>query len=90
VKVNYTGSAETFSEVVKGCPVPVVIAGGEKTESDEDIFKMVEGALSAGAAGVSIGRNAFQHEDPTRMVRAITAMVHKHVSIKEAMEILRG
>jgi predicted phospho-2-dehydro-3-deoxyheptonate aldolase len=88
VKVNYTGDAESFSEVVEGCPVPVVIAGGEKTESDEDIFTIVLGALSAGAAGVSIGRNAFQHEDPTRMVLAIAAMVHKQADIKGAMEIL--
>ncbi len=89
VKVNYTGNAESFSEVVNGCPVPVVIAGGEKMDSDEDIFRMVLGALSAGAAGVSIGRNAFQHEDPTKMVKAITAVVHKGKGM-EAMEILRG
>ena len=41
VKVPYTGSTETFAQVVEGCPVPVVIAGGPKMDSDEDIFKMV-------------------------------------------------
>ena len=45
VKVPYTGSIDTFKEVVHGCPVPVVIAGGEKMDSDEDIFNMVDGAL---------------------------------------------
>jgi predicted phospho-2-dehydro-3-deoxyheptonate aldolase len=55
VKVVYTGSAESFAEVVNGCPVPVVIAGGAKMGSDEEIFKMAEGALEAGAAGLSIG-----------------------------------
>jgi len=30
VKTNYPGSPESFSEVVKGCKVPVVIAGGPK------------------------------------------------------------
>ena len=49
VKVNYTGSPDTFHEVVQGCPVPVVIAGGEKVEGDEDLLKMVASALQAGA-----------------------------------------
>ena len=89
VKVVYTGSPESFAEVVEGCPAPVVIAGGEKMESDEEIFEMVEGALKAGAAGLSIGRNAFQHEHPVRMVRALCKMVHHKASVQEAMEVLK-
>ncbi len=85
VKVNYTRDPKSFSEVIEGCPIPVVIAGGEKVETDEDLLQMVEGALKAGAAGVSIGRNAFQHEDPIAIVRAIGKMVHENASIKEAM-----
>ncbi|MCD5401255.1 2-amino-3,7-dideoxy-D-threo-hept-6-ulosonate synthase [candidate division NPL-UPA2 bacterium] len=88
VKVNYTGDPGSFSEVVEGCPVPVVIAGGEKVETDKDLFEMVEGALKAGAAGVSIGRNAFQHEDPIAIIRAIGRIVHENASIKEAMKEL--
>ena len=90
VKVVYTGSVESFNQVVQGCPVPVVIAGGEQMDSDEDIFKMVEGALAAGAAGVSIGRNAFQHKTPDKMVEALSKMVHKGASIEEAIVILRS
>jgi predicted phospho-2-dehydro-3-deoxyheptonate aldolase len=89
VKVVYTGSVESFAEVVNGCPVPVVIAGGAKMGSDEEIFTMVEGALQAGAAGVSIGRNAFQHENPTRMVQALSKMVHSGASIEEAITTLK-
>lgn len=89
VKVNYTGSPETFCEVTRGCPVPVVIAGGEKVETDMDLFQMVEGALAGGAAGVSIGRNAFQHRDPVKIVRVIVKMVHKNASPQEAMKELR-
>jgi predicted phospho-2-dehydro-3-deoxyheptonate aldolase len=89
VKVVYTGSVESFREVVEGCPVPVVIAGGPKMDSDEDIFKMVEGALKAGAMGVSIGRNAFQHKTPEKMVAALCKMVHKGASVKEAVAILK-
>ena len=89
VKVPYTGSVDSFTEVVQGCTVPVVIAGGEKMDSDEDIFKMVEDALKAGAAGVSIGRNAFQHEKPDKMVEALSKMVHEGASVQEAIETLK-
>ena len=90
VKVNYTGSAESFREVVSGCPVPVIIAGGEKVESDEDVLVMVDGALKAGSSGVSIGRNVFQHDDPRRMVRAIALLVHGGAELEEARAVLRG
>jgi fructose-bisphosphate aldolase, class I len=76
VKVNYTGSVESFRQVVEGCPVPVVIAGGEKMESDEEILDMVKGAINAGGAGVSIGRNVFQHDDPADIVKRISEIVH--------------
>ena len=90
VKVVYTGTIESFAEVVQGCPVPVVIAGGQKMGSDEDILKMVDGALKAGAAGVSIGRNAFQHKTPDKMVNAICKMVHEGYSIAKAMVLLES
>jgi DhnA family fructose-bisphosphate aldolase class Ia len=89
VKVPYTGSPETFKDVVSGSPIPVVIAGGSKL-SDEDTLKMVEGAMQAGAAGLSMGRNAFQHEKPVRLVAAACAIVHEGMTAKEAMKILKG
>jgi DhnA family fructose-bisphosphate aldolase class Ia len=90
VKVPYTGSVETFTEVVQSCPVPVVIAGGAKMGSDEDIFKMVDGALKAGAAGLSIGRNAFQHKAPDKMVAALCKMVHHGATVEQAAALLRS
>jgi len=89
VKVPYTGSVDSFAEVVGGCPVPVVIAGGEKMDSDEDIFEMVQGALKAGAAGLSIGRNAFQHENPEKIVGALCKMAHESANVKDAIAMLR-
>ncbi len=76
VKVVYTGSPESFRSVVEACFVPVLIAGGEKMANDQDILEMVRGAMMAGGAGVSIGRNVFQHPDPSRMVRTIAGLVH--------------
>jgi len=88
VKVPFTGSTESFAEVIRGCPVPVVIAGGPKMGSDEEIFKMVDGALKAGAKGLSIGRNAFQHEKPDRMIAALAKMVHENATVEEAVAIV--
>lgn len=88
VKVSYTGSPETFAEVVAGCAAPVVIAGGPKMESDREILEMVKGSITAGGAGVSIGRNVFQHRNPTRIVQAISAIVNDSSSVEDALKIL--
>ena len=88
VKVAYTGSPESFREVIEGCFVPVVIAGGPQMETDRDILEMVRGSIEAGGAGVSIGRNAFQHPKPSLIVKAIASIVHKHATVDEALQIV--
>jgi fructose-bisphosphate aldolase / 2-amino-3,7-dideoxy-D-threo-hept-6-ulosonate synthase len=87
VKVNYTGSPQTFQQVTEGCSIPVVIAGGEKMETVEEVLRIVKGSVEAGGAGVSIGRNVFQAKNVDNMVAAISAIVHHDVSLKEAMKI---
>ena len=89
IKTNYTGDPDTFKDVVAGCPVPVVMAGGPKTETDAEFLEMIRGCLDAGGRGVAIGRNVFQHPDPTKMTRAITRVVHKNTSVEEALEELK-
>lgn len=88
IKCPYTGSPETFRKVVEGCPVPVVIAGGSKL-SDEETLRMIEGAMKAGAAGLSMGRNAFQHKNPVKFVKAACEMVHNGISAREALKLLK-
>jgi fructose-bisphosphate aldolase/2-amino-3,7-dideoxy-D-threo-hept-6-ulosonate synthase len=88
VKTVYTGDPDSFREVTRGCPVPVVVAGGSKTD-DRATLDLIEGAIEAGAAGISIGRNAFQHPDPARFVRAAALIVHEGRTASEAMEVLR-
>jgi fructose-bisphosphate aldolase/2-amino-3,7-dideoxy-D-threo-hept-6-ulosonate synthase len=89
IKTNYTGDVESFRKVVKGCPVPIIIAGGPKVKTDLDVLKMAFGAIKAGGAGVSIGRNVFQHRNPTGMVRALCQIVHKGASVTEAAKELK-
>ncbi|MFC1732478.1 class I fructose-bisphosphate aldolase family protein [candidate division KSB1 bacterium] len=90
IKCPYTGDPESFREVVDGCSgVPVVIAGGSKL-SDEQTLEMVYGAVKAGAAGLSMGRNAFQHENPSKLVQAACSIVHDGRDVEYAMKILKG
>ncbi|WP_456468786.1 2-amino-3,7-dideoxy-D-threo-hept-6-ulosonate synthase [Archaeoglobus sp.] len=90
IKTNFTGDVESFKKVVEGCPVPVVVAGGPKMGSDEEILAMVRAAMDAGARGVAIGRNIFQADDPTKMTRAISMIVHDNAEVKEVLEFLRS
>lgn len=88
VKTNYTGDPDSFKEVTEGCPVPVIIAGGPKMDTDRDVLEMVRDSINAGGAGTSIGRNVFQHKNPTKMVKAISRIVHEGCEVDEAMKEL--
>ena len=90
VKVNYTGSISSFRQVVEGCPIPVVIAGGERADDEKGIFTIVRESLEAGGAGVSVGRNVFQHQNPRLMMKAIYNLVHKNISVEDAVEIVKS
>lgn len=90
VKVNYTGDEDSFKEVVRGCPVPVLIAGGPKLDSDIEVLKMTRSAMDAGAKGISIGRNIWQHSNPKRMTEALASIVFNNASLEEAERVLRS
>jgi fructose-bisphosphate aldolase/2-amino-3,7-dideoxy-D-threo-hept-6-ulosonate synthase len=88
IKANYTGDIETFKTVIESCPAPVVIAGGPKNKTAQETLQMAHDSVKAGSAGLSIGRNIFQHENPTLMVKALSAIVHNAASVEQAMKIL--
>jgi len=85
VKTNYTGDIESFREVVEGCPVPVVIAGGSKG-TDKEILQMIKDVIDVGAAGVAMGRNSFQHSSPKNFLKAASLIIHKGMGVEEAMK----
>ncbi len=68
---------------MKSCTVPVVMAGGPKTDSDEAFCKMVYDSIQAGGAGVAAGRNVFQHKSPTKMVRVLCGIIHVKIWIQK-------
>jgi len=85
VKTYYTGSMETFREVVKACTVPVVAAGGPRKETAKEALEMVKDVMDAGALGVTIGRNVWGHLDPVGMTRAIHKIVVENENVEKAL-----
>lgn len=77
---------DDFETVAAACPVPIVIAGGKKIP-EIDALEMCYNALQMGAAGVDMGRNIFQSEDPLAMVQAVRGIVHENLNTKEAYEL---
>jgi len=85
VKTYYTGSIDSFKDVVKGCPAPVIIAGGPKADTNGELFQMIKDSISAGGAGVAFGRNVFQSTNPTKKVKAIARIVHDNWDVDETL-----
>jgi predicted phospho-2-dehydro-3-deoxyheptonate aldolase len=88
IKTNYTGTIESFKQVTESCPVPVLIAGGPKCKSIGELLQTTSDSLKAGAAGLSMGRNVFQYDKQSLIVKALSAIVHKNASIEHAQKIL--
>lgn len=88
VKTIYTGDIDSFSKVVDGCPVPVVVAGGPEVDSIKDLLQMVSDVMQAGAIGVTIGRNVFGSDNPQLLTKAIRSIVLQDYSVEESLNII--
>ena len=82
VKTYYC--AEDFEKVTTGCPVPVVIAGGPKCETELEVFEFVYDGMQKGAIGVNLGRNVWQNPHPTAVMRALSGVIHEGLTPKQA------
>jgi len=91
VKTFYTGSAETFAQVVQmAAPALVVAAGGPRLETDADALHMARDVVRSGAAGITFGRNIWQSSNTAGMIRALKYIVHEDGSVSEALSKLTG
>ncbi len=90
IKTYYTGSLETFREVVKAASgVPVLMSGGPRREKEIDFLRDVWNVIQAGGRGVVVGRNVFQHKNPRGMIKAIMAIVHEDKEPEEAIKLVK-
>jgi len=88
VKAFYTGDKESFKILVENCTVPVLILGGEKTESSRDVLAMVRDAMDSGAVGITMGRNIWGHENVAGMTAALAAIIHDDASVDIASKLI--
>jgi putative autoinducer-2 (AI-2) aldolase len=88
VKTYYC--SEDFDKVTNGCPVPVVIAGGPKCETELEVFDFVYDGMQKGAIGVNLGRNVWQNPHPVAMMRALNAVIHENVTPKQAFDLFQS
>jgi putative autoinducer-2 (AI-2) aldolase len=89
-RVVKTYWCENFDKVVNGCPVPVVMAGGPKTDTEREVFDFVYDGIQKGAIGVNLGRNVWQNEHPVAMIRALRAIIHENANAKEASDLFNS
>jgi putative autoinducer-2 (AI-2) aldolase len=80
---------ENFEKVVDGCPVPVVMAGGPKTETQKEVFDFVYDGMQKGAIGVNLGRNIWQTQYPVASIKAIRAIIHEGYTPQEADDLYK-
>jgi len=86
-RVVKTYWCEEFDKVTGGCPVPVVMAGGPKVDTELEVFEFVHDGLEKGAIGVNLGRNIWQNQHPVAAIKALRAIIHENATPKEAQEI---
>ena len=89
-RVVKTYWCKNFEKVVEGCPVPVVMAGGPKCETELEVMAFVHDGMKRGAVGVNLGRNIWQSPQPVPMIRALRAIIHEQASVKQALDIFRA
>ena len=78
-----------FKRIVEQVWIPVVILGGASMNDDAALLKVTEDAMEAGAAGIAMGRNVWQHRSPAAIARSLNAIVHQDVSALEALALLK-
>jgi DhnA family fructose-bisphosphate aldolase class Ia len=72
LKVEVGADPERFRTLVAASPVPVVVLGGPKRATQRETLADIVAAAEAGAVGLTIGRNVWQHPDPVKMTRALS------------------
>lgn len=76
VKTLLPDPPTALADIVAGCPVPVIVAGGAPATDPNAALAHVRTAMDNGADGVAIGRNVFMAEDPTSMTRLMSDLIH--------------
>jgi class I fructose-bisphosphate aldolase len=88
IKADYPETKKQFEELVAMTPVPILVRGGPKMDSDQEMLQMVRDSMDCGAKGIVFGRNVWQHKDPAKILLALAAVVHEKQSVPAALKLL--
>jgi len=88
IKTEFVGK-DDFIGVTESCFAPILVLGGSKAKSEEEIFLDIKSALEAGAKGIIMGRNIYRHSNIARFCEAISIVIHDNASVAEALSILK-
>jgi fructose-bisphosphate aldolase/2-amino-3,7-dideoxy-D-threo-hept-6-ulosonate synthase len=69
----YTTGTPADADVIHGCAVPFLAAGGPRSDNPREIAAR---AMANGAAGIAFGRNVFGAGEPRRIVEELVDEVH--------------
>jgi len=86
-RVVKTYWCKNFGKVVRGCPVPVVMAGGPQVDTELEVFQFVHDGMHKGSIGVNLGRNIWQNDHPVAMIKALRAIIHEKATAEQAHEM---
>ncbi len=86
-KISYPGSMDATHELIEGVDIPVLIAGGDRMDSPEEVFTMIDNCMKGGAAGVAMGRNIFQADNQRLMAQLAGKLVHSQLTVEECINI---
>ena len=75
IKTEYTGDPETMRTVIHACPIPILVLGGTRSGSDDDVVQVTKAIMESGAAGVFFGRNVFQAENIPQLMQRLHAVL---------------
>ncbi len=90
IKTSFVHPVDGFQAALRACYQPVVVLGGEKLKDDKEMLQNIAEALEAGASGVAIGRNVWQHSNPSGMCRSLVELVHGSGSVEKALKEIKA
>jgi DhnA family fructose-bisphosphate aldolase class Ia len=78
IKTEFTGDPASMRDVVNACPIPILVLGGTRMNSDEEVLRVTRDIVRSGASGIFFGRNIFQSEDIPQLMQKIHAALQQN------------
>jgi len=75
VKLHYPGSPESMKQVVEAAGLTKVVVSGGKKETEEEFIQTAKEVMEAGAAGMAVGRNIWQHQNPLELTKKLKEII---------------